>query len=400
MQDELWAVANVSRPLDKATAAAYFEELGEFARAVELYHRAGYIPQAIEMAFASQQPEILQVIAAELNKDSDPELVNRCAEFFLQSQQNQKAVSLLATNRQFKRALNICSVKGVPITEDLADRLTPTKEELDESQRLDILTELGVILQQQGDYHLATKKFTQAGDKIKAMKSLLKSGDTDKIIFFASMSRQKEIYIMGANYLQALDYQSDPKILKNIIQFYNKANAFDLLSNFYARAAQIEVTEFRDYDKALKALIEASKTLLKVPNTQKMQDTLQLTIDEVRKVVELYEMAEHKEYEICIASCRNILMSTEKPPIRHVHVLALLVECLIDSKQYSDALVSFKELVRRASEGDFKEFLDKGKIERLTFELGIDFDTVWTVNINSKTDVESEAEEEIVEVFD
>jgi hypothetical protein len=31
------------------------------------------------------------------------------------------------------------------------------------------------------------------------MKSLLKSGDTDKIIFFANVSRQREIYILVTN---------------------------------------------------------------------------------------------------------------------------------------------------------------------------------------------------------
>jgi intraflagellar transport protein 140 len=37
----------------------------------------------------------------------------------------------------------------------------------------------------QGMYHLACKKYTQAGDRLKAMKALIKSGDTDKIVFFA-----------------------------------------------------------------------------------------------------------------------------------------------------------------------------------------------------------------------
>jgi intraflagellar transport protein 140 len=34
------------------------------------------------------------------------------------------------------------------------------------------------------------------------MKCLLKSGDTEKIIFFGGVSRTKEIYILAANYLQ------------------------------------------------------------------------------------------------------------------------------------------------------------------------------------------------------
>ena len=39
-----------------------------------------------------------------------------------------------------------------------------------------------------------------------AMKALLRGGDSEKVIFFAGVSRQKEIYLMAANYLQTLDW--------------------------------------------------------------------------------------------------------------------------------------------------------------------------------------------------
>lgn len=78
-------------------------------------------------------------------------------------------------------------------TDHLADLLTPNKDEISEDVRNRVLTELGDILQEQGDYQTATKKLTLASDKSRAMKSLLKSGDTDKIVFFAVMSRQKEV---------------------------------------------------------------------------------------------------------------------------------------------------------------------------------------------------------------
>ena len=91
----------------------------------------------------------------------------------------------------------------------------------------------------------------QAGDKVKAMKALLRSGDTEKIVFFAGVSRQKEIYMMAANYLQTLDWHSDPEIMKNIINFYSKAQAQESLAAFYETCAQIEIDEYRDYEKAL-----------------------------------------------------------------------------------------------------------------------------------------------------
>lgn len=71
------------------------------------------------------------------------------------------------------------------------------------------------------------------------MKALLKSGDTDKIIFFTGVSRQKEIYIMAANYLQSLNWQNRPEILRHIITFYSKGKTFDLLANFYVACAQV-----------------------------------------------------------------------------------------------------------------------------------------------------------------
>ena len=74
---------------------------------------------------------------------------------------------------------------------------------------------------------------------LQAMKALLKSGDTEKIVFFAGVSRQKEIYVMAANYLQSLDWRKDPEIMKNIIAFYTKGRALDSLAGFYDACAQV-----------------------------------------------------------------------------------------------------------------------------------------------------------------
>lgn len=121
------------------------------------------------------------------------------------------------------------------------------------------------------------------------MKALLKSGDTEKIVFFAGVSRQREIYIMAANYLQSLDWHKDPEIMKNIISFYTKGRALDLLAGFYDACAQVnpflwlakgawfiiseakhlisplqvEIDEYQNYEKAQGALTEAYKCLSK-----------------------------------------------------------------------------------------------------------------------------------------
>jgi len=76
------------------------------------------------------------------------------------------------------------------------------------------------------------------------MKALLKSGDTEKIVFFANVSRQREIYVMAGHYLQSLDWQTDPEVMKNIIGFYTKGRAPEPLSRFYDACAQVWAGKF------------------------------------------------------------------------------------------------------------------------------------------------------------
>jgi len=88
---------------------------------------------------------------------------------------------------------------------------------------------------------------------VKAMKALLKSGDTEKIVFYANACRQKDIYVMAANYLQGLDWTSNTDVIRNIIAFYRKANAYEALANFYVACSQVCQTAaakavIRDYN--------------------------------------------------------------------------------------------------------------------------------------------------------
>lgn len=405
LPNELWTVANLARSSDKAVAAAFYEETEDYKRAVELYHRSGMLHKAVEMAFASEQPETLQVIAAELDTKSDPEMVQRCAEFFVSSNQPQKAANLLANAKQYEKSLQICREFKVPLTDHLADLLTPAKDEIDEKIRLRVLAELGDVLQEQGDYHTATKKFTQAGDKVRAMKSLLKSGDTDKIVFFAGMSRQKEVYIMAANYLQSLNWQSDGKILKNIIQFYSKAHAYDSLANFYANCAQVEIDEFHDYDKAIKALQEASRCLAKLTTDsnslhhKRVTDNLQNACVEVGKVLEIQDALERGEFSNVIAVCKSMLSISERPPVRAIHIEAILIEALIRNRRYPEAMEALKDLSSKSTDWSYKGLLEKPLIEKLAHECGVEFNTLWNMGRQDITNGEpsSENDDEIQE---
>lgn len=51
--------------------------------------------RALDLAFRTEQFSALDLIAADLDETSDPRVLERCAEFFVQNQQYTKAVQLL-----------------------------------------------------------------------------------------------------------------------------------------------------------------------------------------------------------------------------------------------------------------------------------------------------------------
>ena len=85
------------------------------------------------------------------------------------------------------------------ITEKMAELMTPPKDGYDKTERTNILMRLASCCKDQSSYHLACKKYTQAGDKNRAMMCLIKSADTEKIIYYAAMTKKREIYIQTSH---------------------------------------------------------------------------------------------------------------------------------------------------------------------------------------------------------
>ena len=55
------------------------------------------------------------------------------------------------------------------ITEEMAEKMTVSKDskDLSEESRRELLEQIANCCMRQGNYHLATKKYTQAGNKLK-----------------------------------------------------------------------------------------------------------------------------------------------------------------------------------------------------------------------------------------
>jgi len=374
---DLMSLALASDPQNMSQAAKYYEQRGQPSKAVVLYQKAGNQKRALELCFNARLFDALRKIADDLNADSDPEILAKCAEFFMQHDKHEKAVHLLSMSGQFERAVDLCAEhEDVKITEEMAERMTPEKNSMDNTQRSEILKKIANLCKKQGSFQLACKKFTQAGDKLKAMKSLLKSGDTEKIIFFTSTARQPEIYVLAGNYLQSLDWHNDSEIMKNIISFYGKAKAYDKLAAFYDACAQVEIDEYRDYDKAGGALKEALKYLVKAaggppesdidPRVQSLQNRIQVvgSFADIRKLAKT-------DADQMVKVCHDLLsMGTElENAVRVGDVFAQLVEHYAAVGNYPDAHRTVEQMKGRGIL--LAPYVDRVLIETIYTNVGL-----------------------------
>eukprot|EP00057_Strongylocentrotus_purpuratus_P021032 XP_011675506.1 PREDICTED: intraflagellar transport protein 140 homolog [Strongylocentrotus purpuratus] len=377
MEDQLMNLALMSSKEDMIEAARYYEQNpNTHDKAVMLFHKGGHFSKALELAFESQQFGALQLISEDLDERTDPVLLNRCAQFFMEHGQYNKAVDLLVVAGKYFEALELCQDHNVSITERLAEKMTLSKDDSQGDMRLKLLEKVADLCFLQGSYHLATKKYTQAGNKVKAMRALLKSGDTEKIIFFAGVSRQKEIYVMAANYLQSLDWRKDPEIMKNIIGFYTKGRALDSLAGFYDACAQVEIDEYQNYDKALGALTEAYKCLskAKVKNQTQIEDklgALKHRISLVKKFVQA-RRAYDEEPEESMRQCQVLLEESElDSAVRIGDVYGMMVEHYARQENYKKAYAFMEEMRSRIATVNMAYYINIRTIEAVHQALDI-----------------------------
>lgn len=371
--------------------ARHFEAKGLLDQAVVLLQKAGRLTRALELCFNGRLFEALRSIVDNLGPDTDPSLLSRAASFVLENGQFDKAVHLLVAAKRFAQALDLCVQHRITINEVLAEKLTPPRAEGEpeetSGERVELLKKLAHVLKDQGSYHLACKKYTQAGDKIRAMKCLLKSNDTEKIIFYASVTKRKEIYILAANYLQNLDWHNDPEISKTIIGFYVKAKAYQQLAVFYDACAQVEIDEYRDYDKAVRALQESLRALVKAkpggetggsaaPAQLQQHAQQQAQIESRIRLVERFVAARaavRDQPQEMIKICNQLLQQPDvESAIRIGDVYALLIEYYYSKSQHAQAYQLIQQM--RASNIILNPYLDSQMVQTIHRAVGAQYD--------------------------
>lgn len=174
--------------------------------------------------------------------------------------------------------------------------------------------------------------------------------------------------------MQSLDWRNQPEIMKHIITFYTKAKSFDSLSLFYDACAQVEIDEYKNYEKALGALKESGKYMTKAKLPGKETKILQIK----KRIALIEQFLSAKKLlvatpEEAINMCKEM---AERPDIEEAvragDVYALLVEHFYSQRKPQQAFEITEKMRQRRI--PLLYFLDKEVVVAVYKAVGASID--------------------------
>ena len=214
LNSEVFKLAMMSKTQIMKDCANFLQQSKEYEMSVDLFIQCNMIDDAIELSLQlggeivsnRKLLDTFLLLVDKLSKKSDKNSNKKFAAFLISYECFEKAIDILCVYcKEFEKAFDLCIDKNILLNESLADTMIPPKRnDSDVSRRISMLQKIANLCSNQKKFQLACKIYTLAGDKLNAIKSLLKCGDTRKIINYANLSKQRNIYIIVANYLQAM----------------------------------------------------------------------------------------------------------------------------------------------------------------------------------------------------
>ncbi|KAF8292793.1 putative intraflagellar transport protein 140 [Trypanosoma cruzi] len=366
-------------------SAAFLERNSVFDKAVELYHRIGDVQKAIDVCIKGGLYDTMHRISSTLDAQSDPEVFMQMAEHFVGSGHYNKAAEMYIFAKAFPRALELCTSHGVTLTDEMAESMSSDANcsNLSGEERNALLRQIAGIAKDQGNWNLACKKYTEIGERLKAMKMLMRGGDVKKVIFFASHSRNTEIYTLAGNFLQSQNWHTDSNIYKHIVLFYTKAKAFSNLISFIDAFAQLQIDENRNYYEAWCALNECvqvlernrdavyggSSIMAKEEGLRTRRDIVQQVVMALKLLVD--SASDEKKAKELIAVCSDLIKRSRPShqdsanvlaAIRIGDVFALLVRYYYENaRSAKDAMRVMESMLKHAVQPRF--FVERDLLE-------------------------------------
>ncbi|CAL2044710.1 unnamed protein product [Caenorhabditis brenneri] len=397
MKDKLANLCLMAGGSELVSAARYYEDLPGYAhKAVMLYHKAGMIGRALDLAFRTEQFSALDLITKDLDAGTDPKILKRAAEFFESNQNYEKAVNFLCLAKEFAGAVQLCKSRNVRVTDKFAELMTPSKDDMPNvTERKRVLETVAELCLQQGAYSASAKKFTQAGDKLSAMRALLKSGDIQKIRFFANTARNKEIYILAANFLQTTNWQDNPQTIKDIETFYTKSQSFEHLGNFYKSVAITEAENLRTLDKAMGSLQMAALCVQEAENKNlitagidALTEDIKKYVMQLRKLQNILEVMKNDAADGMRQLTTLAEESLEDDIIPCTRLFAMIIGEHALKKNWKPAYRAITGLMKKSPNIDMETVVDASILDKVCDEMRME-----RVTKKRKEEVESDGEE-------
>lgn len=162
--------------------------------------------------------------------------------------------------------------------------------------------------------------------------------------------------------------------MKNIVKFYSKAKAYDKLADFYEAAAQAEIDEYRDYDRALANLREAEGNVgrARIDNKEERSKQLSHRVSLVQQFAEARQLME-TDPERAISTCQSLLhlpFDSVDNSVRVGDIYALLVEHHLSQGDPLTAKGYVDTMMKR--EIDFKPYIEREIVRQAYTDAGFE----------------------------
>ena len=285
LDKEIYALGTQAPKNTQNLIAEYFEKKNKLKEAIDLYLQGSNIRKGLNLCLATNQLDKVRELSRILETKQDKDTLKALAEYFAGQNEHEKALELLIRIKDYESAMKICENHKVRISQETANAMKEDLEkERDNKTKQELTSRLAKLLMTQGDFEMAHDIYVKMGNLKKAMKCYIKMGDKNKVIQFAHICRNPELFILAANFLQNLEWT--PDVIKIIVSFFNKAKAYYNLSQFYTVLGVSEISEKKNFKTGEEYLKEALKAVMKV---RENDDKKNNKIDEIKKKLSFIE---------------------------------------------------------------------------------------------------------------
>ncbi len=209
---------------------------------VQLYYKCGSIEKAIESALRTRTwTQLRDLLREEISKAENEQKIDitineSTTKLAFEALKTDSDIIdividllLLLKNNQTSLMEQLIRDYNIEVNEKLVEKVEKITKNQEQSEKL--MLSLADMALQQGNCLVAAKLYNNQGLRTNAIKALIRTGQMDKVINYANIARDKNVYKIAANYLQTLNYSED-SVISN---FYKKAGAKQELNRFNKR---------------------------------------------------------------------------------------------------------------------------------------------------------------------